>query len=162
MSWVAGCDFSTNAVDVVFVDESDSALVQRFTIHLEGADALERTRELSRPLAHNLALDLDDVIAFGIEEPAGQQTGRLFRVQGAILARLPRNLLVNTWMPSEWRASVGLKGNCSKADVQLWAWQRLIDDNVTLTPAWEWHQDACDAYCIALATLQALERKAAA
>lgn len=161
MSWIAGIDYSTHAIDVVLIDEDGEQTPQWNRCHLEGADALERTRELARPGAIMLTSLFDDVIAVGIEEPAGRNPGRLFRVQGAVLARIPRDTLVTTWMPSQWRKAVGLPGNASKNDVAEFAMVHAQDRGADFTLR-DSGQDCLDAYCIALATLQAIEKQAAA
>lgn len=152
MSWIAGIDYSTHAIDFVYIDENDVEAPRWNRCHLEGADAWERTRELSR-LPGWPSWMWDDVCAIGIEDPAGHHgTNYLYRVQGAILARIPRSILVQPWRPSQWRKAVGLPGNASKQDVMRFA----------LAYGDDWPQDAYDAYCIALATRLAITREKAA
>ena len=165
MSYLAGIDFSTRAIDVVLIDENDAEPPRWHRLILKGADAFERTRELSRPLAYHLGLDLDDTLAIGIEDPAGNHGVRaLARVQGAILARLPRDVLVVPLAPSQWRKRVGLPGNATKQQVADWA----ITDAQSLGADWtlrENGQDCLDAYGIAVATrllIQQPDRKEAA
>lgn len=160
---IAGIDFSTKAVDVVLLDEDTDAATWHHA-PMDGWDAFERTRDVRRAMLEIGSGIWDDVLACGIEEPAGRMTGRLFRVQGAILACLPSSLLVHKLMPSEWRRTVGLPGNASKADVELFAdrkrypvWPHPMVN--TLPP---WPSDPCDAYCIALATRTLLQRTEAA
>lgn len=164
MSRILGIDYSTRAIDVVLIDENDAEPPRWYRVILDGADAFERTRELSRPLAYHLGLDLDDTLAVGIEDPAGNHGVRaLARVQGAILARLPRGVLVVPLAPSQWRKTVGLPGNASKKAVMAWADAHRAE---RATRAWElWNSDACDAYAIAVATrllIQQPDRKEAA
>jgi Holliday junction resolvasome RuvABC endonuclease subunit len=83
--------------------------------------------------------------------PRGFNSGALYRIQGAILTRLPRTTLVHPLVPSSWRKTVGLPGNASKQDVARYVGNRRIWHET-------WPQDACDAYCIALATRTLLER----
>jgi hypothetical protein len=147
---IAGIDYSTRAVDVVLLDEdSDAATWHRFP--LEGADAFDRARTVGLPSWLWL-----DVLAVGIEDPRGYNAGALYRIQGAILGRLPKDLLVHPLVPSHWRKTVGLPGNASKQDV----WHHAISlmSNVNGVVKLGWPQDACDAYCIALATRTLLER----
>jgi hypothetical protein len=156
---IAGIDYSTRAVDVVLLDEdTDAATWHRF--ELVGADAFDRARDvrramLSRPmpwedrLSGDSSLFWDDVLACGIEDPRGFNSGSLYRVQGAILACLPARLLVHPLIPSSWRKTVGLPGNANKQGV----WEFADGKGKG-----HWPQDACDAYCIALATRTLLER----
>jgi hypothetical protein len=66
------------------------------------------------------------------------------------LSCVPARLLVHPLVPSHWRKTVGLPGNASKSAVKAFI----------PTRSWnvDWPQDACDAYCIALATRTLLER----
>jgi hypothetical protein len=157
MSLIAGIDYSTRAIDVVLIDEDTlKPEWRRFT--MRGLDAWERTRNVG--WAFDESWDWDDVLAVGIEEPRGYNSGALYRVQGSILRSIPDyetpRLLVQPWVPSEWRKAVGLKGNASKQEV---ADHALFTAGV---PAMNWPQDAADAFCIAMATLRAIERTEAA
>lgn len=156
----AGIDFSTNAVDVVLLDESGAATWHHFP--LTGSDAFDRSRAVRDALPARTSEFWDDVVACAIEEPAGKLTGRLFRVQGAILACLPPSLLVEKLMPSQWRKAVGLAGNCSKDEVMEYAHVRLALGRVPLrlrsvADLLAWGPDACDAYCLALAVAGMVE-----
>lgn len=166
MSYVVGCDFDTRAIHLVYLDENGEEPPRYEYWALRGADAFTRTRDV-RTVMHLCVGTLDDVIAFGIEHPAGTHGSQvLMRVQGAILACLRSNLLVKDWPPGKWRKAVGLPGNASKAAVKAWvdSWVLVMETPGTggLRLVKGFPQDACDAYCIALATLQALEREAAA
>jgi hypothetical protein len=156
---IAGIDYSTRAVDVVLLDEdSDAATWHRF--ELEGADAFDRTRSVREAMRRQhqyLASVWDDVLAVGIEDPRGYNAGALYRIQGAILATIPQATLVHPLIPSQWRKTVGLPGNASKTIVAEWAnCQRFLATGNEFVV--DWPQDACDAYCIALATRTLLER----
>lgn len=167
MSVVAGIDFSTRAVDIVFLDENNVEPPTWYRYELSGANAFDRARQ-----AKLLPAVWNDVLAVGIEDPRGHNAGALYRVQGAILARIPGSVLVQPWIPSQWRKAVGLPGNASKADVAARAmalhkdaeyahhmqwrdWQSCELHNEFYTPP-DWSQDAFDAFCIALATQKAI------
>jgi Holliday junction resolvasome RuvABC endonuclease subunit len=156
VSLVAGIDYSTFAIDVVLLDEDTMAATWR-RYELEGHDPFERARDVARAYEDGLN-EWEDVLAVGIEEPPyvnNHKTLRdLARVQGAILARLPRNLMVQEWTPSQWRKVIGLPGNATKDDVMT-----FTDHDRLHAAAGVWPQDACDAYCIALATLRRLEKE---
>lgn len=143
---VAGIDYSSHAIDVVLVhqDDLEPPVWHRHELAADGL-AFDRTR-----LVRDWRLpSADDVLAVGIEDPRGQNSGALYRVQGAILARLPADVLVVPWIPSQWRKYVGLAGNCTKLGVALGA--------VALGAPEEWvTPDSYDAYCIAYATRAAL------
>ena len=148
MSYVVGIDFSTHAIDVVHVDENDERPPVWHRHTLDGPDAWERTRKVRY---WSLAWP-DDVIAVGLEEPRGRSAGKLYRVQGAILCRLPPALLVQPWVPSDWRKRVGLKGNAGKPESVVESLRRLHGKWNVDAPV-----DAHEAHLIAVATRQALE-----
>jgi hypothetical protein len=142
---------------VVLLDEdSDAAEWHRFP--LEGADAFERARRVKAVVPARFSGYWDEVLAVGIEEPRGYNSGALYRVQGAILACLPRTLLVQPWIPSEWRKAVGLPGGASKADVASFALEHAHAVGLPWTVR-EQGQDCMDAYCIALATRSVLHAR---
>jgi hypothetical protein len=145
----AGIDYSTKAIDLVLVDIDwlRPPWWHRFELH--GPDAWERTRTVARTLPGRTSQVWDEVLAFGLEEPRGQNSGVLYRVQGAILAALPPHVLVYPMVPSEWRKACGLKGNASKEDIG-WHSLALRANHAGDLPLWP--QDAHDAHLIALAT----------
>jgi hypothetical protein len=149
---VCGIDYSSRAVDIVLLDEdTDAATWHR--IGLDGADSFERARDvmyLNSLLPSGYSF-WDSVIAIGIEDPRGYGSGSLYRIQGAILTRLPRRVLVHPWIPSAWRKAVGLPGNAPKKMVEFFVHTDPMQDR------WDWPQDACDAFCIALATRSAIQ-----
>lgn len=166
---VAGIDFSSRFVDVVLLDEdTDAATWHRFP--LLGQDAFARARDVHR--AFNFPSDIwESIVAVGIEDPRGYGSGSLYRVQGAILAGLPWQTLVQPWIPSAWRKTVGLPGNASKQDVMQYVRARHFGGVLVTTEPSEnpgmarmtlWNSDSCDAYCIALATRTVLQRTEAA
>jgi hypothetical protein len=156
MSFLAGIDYSTHAVDVVLLDENTGHATWHRT-ELEGNDAFDRARSLR--WAHlNPYTDWDDVLAVGIEDPRGHNAGALYRVQGSVLARLPSYLLVHPLVPSQWRKLCGMPGNAPKEEVLRF----VTFDCGGGIDAIAWPQDACDAYCIALATQKLVEIKDAA
>jgi hypothetical protein len=143
---IAGIDYSTRAVDVVLLDEdSDAATWHRFP--LEGNDAFDRARDVRRVMYLPGSEFWDDVLAIGIEDPRGYGSGALYRIQGAVLNCLPKNTLVHPLIPSQWRKTVGLPGNASKGAVFEFTMKHSGRAGSGI-----WPQDACDAYCIALAT----------
>lgn len=151
---ICGIDFSTHFVDLVLLDENTDAATWHRE-ELTGRDAFDRTRSVRDAMIRLVPL-WDDVLAIGIEDPRGYNAGSLYRMQGAILARLPRRTLVQPWIPSAWRKQVGLSGNCSKQDIE-----EFVMGPPDGHDRHDWPQDACDAYCIALATRSVLEPVAA-
>jgi hypothetical protein len=160
---IAGIDYSTRAIDIVLLDEdSDAATWHRFELAWpDFSDAFARARSVPVNVPGPRAEFWDDVLAVGIEDPRGYNAGALFRIQGALLTRIPRDKLVHPLIPSQWRKTVGLPGNASKVDVAAFALGRrepMYDENGRGRYGVIWPQDACDAYCIALATRTLLER----
>jgi len=148
MSWIVGCDYSTHAIDVVYLDEDDQRPPQWHRHTLEGPDAWERTRQVRYWQFRD-----DNVLAVGLEQPRGHGAGHLYRVQGALLCRLPAAVLVQPWLPNEWRKRCGLKGNAGKQDSVVES-KRLLQ----LGAADHWPVDAHEAHLIAFATRAALSR----
>lgn len=154
---VVGIDVSTFAVDFALLElDSDRVTWERF--ELGDGDLIDRIRRAGTRLPRARSMMWDDVLAVGIERPAGRYgVPQVSMAVGAVLACLPADLLLKAWMPAEWRKACGLPGNASKEQVKSWA----------ITTGWasgtgKWPQDACDAYAIAWATRAALELEEAA
>lgn len=150
---IAGCDFSSKAVDIVLLDEdTDAAVWHRFELH--GQDAFDRARSVRAAMPARGWWEDQGVLAVGIEQPRGRfALVDLGRIQGAVLACLPTSLLVQPWNPAQWRKQVGLPGNAPKLSVAGWAIARW-----TNAPGpYALEQDSCDAFCIALATRMVVE-----
>jgi hypothetical protein len=158
---IAGIDYSTKAIDIVLLDEdSDAATWHHYP--LRGGDAFDRARDVGRAVPGRAMTFWDDILAVGLEEPRGYNAGALYRIQGAVLACVPAARLVQPWIPSAWRNQVGLPGNASKETIH--AFVHTVRGLGVLEPAPAggfmmkvtegvvWPQDACDAYCLALAT----------
>lgn len=158
---VAGIDYSTRYVDIVTVPLDGNAAPIWHRFPLTGADAFDRARSVADAMPGRTSVLYDDIIAIGIEHPAGHHgTGALLRVQGAILARIPARMLVHPLPPGKWRKIVGLPGNASKEDVRVWALSEVRGFAHLNWRAASY--DCTDAYCIALATRRLLEQQAAA
>lgn len=140
MTWV-GIDYDTFAVHLVRMPEDGQPTYHR--LELEGKDAFSRLRRVSWEMPGPGFWE--DVVAVGIEEPGGKYVvAKLKGVQGAIVSCLPDDVTVVPYQAGLWRKNVGLKGNCTKDEVATWVYDQL-DEN----PGWP--QDACDAYCLAVA-----------
>ncbi len=150
---VAGIDFSTRAIDVVLLHDTGRLEWHRFP--LAGQDAWERTRQVPLAMPAPTSQLWDETIGFALEDPRGHNAGALFRVQGAVLARLPAATLTNPYIPSRWRYLNGLSGHASKDEIRARSLQ---------LGAPEWPvQDAHDAHLLARAIQADLDaqRKAA-
>ncbi len=147
----AGIDYDTKAVHVVLLPDEGPARYLPFVMH--GHDAFERTRAVRDVMPGRGWWEDEGVISIGIEEPMGQSTRPLNRVQGAILSCLPSSLLVHPMRPVEWRKHVGLAGNCGKVEIATF----VNGGKPWLPERQDWPQDACDAYCLALAVQKLTE-----
>lgn len=144
---VAGIDLSTHAVDIVTVplEGTEPPVWRRF--ELKGEDSFSRARTVRDAMCNRTSPFWDDILAVGIEDPAGHHgTNHIYRIQGAVLQCLPSHVLVQQWRPAAWKKAVKLKGNANKAEV--------MTEVLVLEPdaAYDWDNNACDAYMIALAT----------
>ena len=147
---IAGIDLSTHAVDVVLVPLDGNGTPEWRRYRLDGPSSFDRARTVRDAMPPRTGGLWDNVIAVGIEDPRGHSAGHSYRIQGAILSCLPASVLVQPWIPSAWRRAVGLAGNASKEDVAVFTGRNR---GAVLG---HWPQDACDAYCIALATRDAV------
>lgn len=157
---VAGIDFSSYTIDVVRVCLDDALPPEWHRFDLSGQDAFDRSRVIPETVPGRGSVFWDDVLAVGIEQPQMRGSSMAaayshYRVQGAVLACIPAATLVQPWLPSSWRKAVGLPGNAKKDAVRL-----HVHDDLRADPFWS--QDACDAYCIAIATRSAITLGAAA
>jgi hypothetical protein len=148
----AGIDFSTFKINLIVLNDGQASRWV-YQVPAKSGDAFDRAR-----LVKLVMPDVDfwarrQVAALAIEEPRGPGNGALLRVQGAILACLPHDLLVQPMIPAEWRKKAGLPGNCPKdrvrEHVESLDWR-----------ARNWMQDDCDAYCLALAVRQLVKEAA--
>lgn len=162
MTAFAGIDFDTNAVHVVLLPEEGLAEYRCFVLPKGVGDAFERTRRVRDVMPSRSWWVDEGIVAIGIEEPMGQSTRPLNRVQGAILACLPTDLLVHPMRPGEWRKACELRGNAEKLEIAAWVHAQResyfeMVGGTARSPQMElvalepWPQDAADAYCMARA-----------
>ena len=154
MTAFAGIDYDTFGVHVVLVPEEGISEYHRFKLG-DSEHALERARDVRGAMPSRGWWEDAGVIAIGIEEqasgnPAMRSTvQKLKMIQGAVLSCLPRELLVMPLEASRWRKELGIRGNAKKPIVAQWVLEHRMMTSGFDTPVWP--QDACDAYCIALA-----------
>ncbi len=145
MSAVVGCDFSTHAIDLVKLDETDNHATWT-RIPLEGTTAWERTRHAAQQMPRGSYWD--DVYLAAIESPksAGFNTAtKLHRVQGVVLANIPAGLHVWEVTPAEWKKQLGISVSVKPSPRDFPA---LLD--IATCGFLDWPQDALDALGIAL------------
>lgn len=139
MSSVVGIDFSSFAIDLVKLDETEDAASWTH-VKLDGGGAWDRTRHL--PLFMPKASWWDDVYLCAIEAPMGFKSQVLYRVQGALLSTIPQ--AVWTWEVRlhEWKGALGLKPAAKPAWSHFPGMQLDANGN-------EWAQDVLDALGVA-------------
>jgi Holliday junction resolvasome RuvABC endonuclease subunit len=153
VSLYAGIDLSSNAVDVVLLDEDtmDARWVRyRIDDGRKDLKAFARARRLRDAMPVRSAWKDAGVVAIGVEHGASRNFNSVVaqsRVEGALLACLPADLPVYMLMPASWKKLALGHGRATKEDGAVWArhtihWQ----DARGFYP-----QDAVDAACIALA-----------
>lgn len=153
----AGIDYDANAVYIVLVDEEDGAYVSRSKADLAcgPGDAFQRARRVRDLLpARGRWLDYG-VVAVAIELPFSRFPGSLvslMRVQGAILACLPRDLDLVEIRPQTWKKHTVGKSNADKPAVKAWALEQGAPARLEL--------DFYDAYAIARACRELAQREA--
>lgn len=155
MTYYAGIDVSSRRLDVALIPEHPDAWPIWNHYTLEGHDAWERARSVRQAMP--AASHWDAVVAIGVERPFGPSSGILNVVVGGVLATLPRRILVHPWPPSAWRKQISLsrqEGENWKQASERWALAHGCPG--------DWADDnAYDAFCLAHATMQAVEKQAA-
>lgn len=162
---ILGIDYDTRAVHLCLLDDdTNAARYVQAPIATDPRpdknDAFEAARNVRKAVSDAIWVGQDDAIdgwasiwLVGIED-AFHNSHRTkvaqSRIQGAILASIPRWICVVPVPAYEWKIEVLGKGhgNASKETVAAWATAELgeANDSVVFGP-----QDALDAYCIARA-----------
>lgn len=153
MSVFGGIDFDSNGVYIASISEAGDYLAS-YTIDLAcgPGDAFDRARRVAARFPARDNWTRASVLAVGVEATYSkgyQVTAALSRVQGAILACLPVELVVvpiaaNRTAPDGWKDATVGKTNASKAEVKAWAIEHGVPAGLV--------QDVYDAFCIARAT----------
>jgi hypothetical protein len=162
MSYFAGIDLSTKAIDVVMLEEdTDRAQHHRRRLDVKPGKALERIRRIRGALPARTAWHDSGVLLIAIEEPYSRasMSGQvpILMAIGAILACLPEDLPVDLLRADDWRRACELptrgprdqlKTAAIKFTERHWSNQpTYIDDN------------AADAYCLAWTARQLHETR---
>ena len=159
---VAGIDYNSTHIDVVYLAQTDRADWLR--IHyapIPTEDSFTRARRIADVVMHRDWWDAAGVDLIALEDTYSRSFAAAYalgRVQGALLAVLPRvsdRPRVIALHSGTWKRACGLGGNAKKTTVRDWVFNTWpnMPENVT--------QDALDAYAIAYAARQ-LDRKEAA
>jgi hypothetical protein len=154
VSLVAGFDYDSHGAYVVFLDEDTGAVVRpvRYDLDVGPGNALQRAQRLRDVMPARDSWRDEGVVAIGIEEPFSNDfkaATSLARVQGALLACLPRDVPVFPVTPNGrktpgWKLLSLGRTNSSKDDVRAWS---LEHGGRTF-----WNPNLFDAHAIAWAT----------
>lgn len=168
----AGFDISTKAIDCVLIDLDEEAWPEWHHFPFAGPDAWERARTIADIVPSRSWWENEGLYAAGIEVPFGFSSAKVSMVIGALLNRLPRDILIERWPHNRWRAALKLKGGGTSEELKAAARVRSLqelgcDDTGSAVRYYggapdEWTVDAHEAHLIALATRQAISREAAA
>lgn len=151
---VAGVDFSSHAVDVVLLDEDGGLLPAHLRFPFENRRyAFERLLGCREVLPTPGWWADESVYLIALESPKSKGFGAavdLARVQGAIIATLPRNIITWQLTPNEWKREIGFPGVAKKDAYRAKA--------IELGAMKNWTEHAIDAFCIAYAARAMNER----
>lgn len=164
MSAIAGIDYDSEAIYAVLVDE-DSGLwlgAKRYLLTVGPGDSFERARRIRDLLPARGAWADAGVVAIGLEDLRSRQRSQVAaasRVEGALLATLPRDLElvrmpVNTRRDNArpgWKALTVGKTNASKDEIRAWAIAAGAPAGL--------EQDFYDAFAIARAARETLSTR---
>lgn len=160
MGSIAGVDYDSNGVFVVLVDEDTGAWQGQMQGDLAcgPGDALARCRRLRDLVPARGDWADAGVVAIGIESTFSRDfraAVALCRVQGALIACLPRDLplyllTANGRRTPGWKLQTVGTTNASKLEVRSWALEHGAPDGLP--------QDFYDAFAIARATRRTHQR----
>jgi Holliday junction resolvasome RuvABC endonuclease subunit len=153
----AGIDYDGDGVYIVLVDADTGRFLTTWKADLAcgPGDAFARARRVRHLLPRATAWD--NVAGVAIELPYSRFPASLvslMRVQGAIVARLPRDLAVEEIRVQTWKKLTVGKSNADKAAVKAWALAQGAPDRLEV--------DFYDAFAIARACRHLAEKEAAA
>ncbi len=151
MSLFAGIDYDSNEIHTVTIDETTLQLVDTHRANLDcgPGDSYARARRVRDLLPPRARWADNGVLAIGIEDPYSRQLNSLtalMRVQGALLACLPRDIDVIPLRPQHWKIATLGKGHGNDLKPAVIAWAIAQGCPAGLP------EDFYDAYAIARAT----------
>ena len=158
MSGFLGIDYDSNEIHAVAIEEGSGRPVKfaSYDLNLGKGDALDRARRV-RDLLPARSHWLDEaILAIGIEDVYSRHLSSVVahkRVEGALLACLPREVPIYGLRPQTWKSETLAKSNATKDEVRAWAVERFEGLRF-------WPQGLIDAFAIASATAITYEREA--
>lgn len=161
MSYYAGIDVSTLAIDVVLLDEdTNRAEHHRRRLDIGPGKALTRIRRIQDAMPARRQWADSGVLAIAIEEPYNRasMSGQvpILMAIGGILQTIPTNIHVGLMRADDWRRACGLPTRGQRQDLKAAAID-FARRNWTNAPA---HIDdnAADAYGLAWAMRELAEK----
>lgn len=145
---VLGIDLSSFALDLVLLDENTDE-PEWIHLALEGETAFDRCRQVAAVMPSASWFEDKGVYLAAIEKPTAASfisAAAQFPVFGAVAVLLPRDLVVWSYRPAEWKAAVGIPLT-EKPTGELMATR--VGGAVA-----GWPQDALDACAVAWAAKQ--------
>lgn len=140
-----GADINATEINVVSLDlDTDEVSWERF----EGRATGFETARAMRAIAPRASW-WEDVALFAIERPSGTHRKVIYvqgLVIGALLCSIPTEIIVQEFVPANWKKLIELKGNAKKEDVLAWALGHGARS--------DWTEHACDALGVCLAAIK--------
>lgn len=139
-----GVDINAREINLVSI-ELDT-MVMKHHLLIGAKNSFDTARMMTTVMPHSSWWD--DIALVAIERPAGRFAKVIYAqglVIGAVLALIPSRVLVQDFVPAQWKKLVGLHGNASKEQVIAWASEFGAGEN--------WDEHACDALAICHAAL---------
>lgn len=147
MTAIAGIDLSTKAIDIVLLDE-DTDRAHHHRVELAGGGAFLAALDVRDRMPSRSWWEDAAVVSIWLELPFARHlksVAPLMRIQGAVLASLPRSLVAGELTPQTWKRLTVGQSNAAKPDVANWVFGRWLNCPAAVG------QDACDAYAVAWA-----------
>ena len=143
----AGLDVAANRLDLVTINpDTQHARWHSLPGDGRGWDTARAMRQILPAASY-----WDDVPLLAIERPMGNRANVVWAqalVIGAVLARVPAEVVVQEYRAQDWRRLCGLDRLCTKLEVQHWALTHYPESV-------EWTEHACDALAICHAAIVA-------
>lgn len=139
-----GIDVNATEVNLVSVDLD--TFETKHHLLLGAKKSFETARLMKTVMPHSSWWD--DIALAAIERPSGRFPKVIYAqalVIGALIAVIPTRVLIQEFVPANWKKLVGLHGNATKDQVKAWATEFGAGP--------EWDEHACDALAICHAAL---------
>lgn len=139
-----GIDANAREVNLVSIDLDTMAIKHHLLVGAK--KSFDTARAMNTIMPHSSWWD--DIVLVAIERPSGRFPKVIYAqalVIGALLATIPTRVLIQDFVPANWKSLIGLSGHATKDQVRAWASEFGAD------PSWDEH--ACDALALVHAAL---------